>query len=558
MRRLGLTAKISMLFALLGLTAALGLYSAVAGLDDIRRIEREAFADLTLANRAALLSNRVSQAALLSRVDDVSDIKAVERALDALDGAVGQVASASASLWSSMSAQMREGHPTLHPMIRSFLDFQRDVVRMGREVSAEAAIIEASAEAARANVRQISAVTSALSDDLYRSSRLSADRAAAMAASLRAQTIAVAVSIPVGGVLLAVLLLRRYLTRPLRELMATIGAVTSSPEPVAVPHADRQDEIGELGRTVRAFSEARATLVTREAEADIAQRHAAARTDELERIAVGFETRCGALLAEIVALSRPLHCALQDGAVRAEQVSVASGTAAAEVEGAGVDAARISEAAHRLEHVIAQINSEVGRVARAAAHATEDATGAAALVGRLVENSDQIRDVVGLIEAIARQTNLLALNATIEAARAGVNGRGFAVVASEVKALSAQTAAATARIVESIAAVDLALSDAAAAVDGIVASVGAVEHTGEEISSMIASHVELLAGLGETVSRIAGVTGTAAGAMHEIAQANAEAVGQAGHGAKAARELDARIAALSLEAEAFVARLRAA
>ncbi len=125
-------------------------------------------------------------------------------------------------------------------------------------------------------------------------------------------------------------------------------------------------------------------------------------------------------------------------------------------------------------------------------------------IKRLGESSQEIGNIVGLINDIAEQTNILALNASIQASMAGEAGRGFAVVADEVQRLAERATDATRQIETLVRTIQTDTNEAVASMEESTANVvgGAklAENAGEaleEIQSVSKQISELVSGISQ-------------------------------------------------------------
>lgn len=282
----------------------------------------------------------------------------------------------------------------------------------------------------------------------------------------------------VAGFAGALALVHLRVSRPLRNLAATMQNLADA-QPIAdIPSIRQRDEIGNMARSVAVFHRTATERAGLEAQAkagDAARLRRQAKRDELT---AEFNSCIGQVLDTV----RVSVDEMEETARSLNAVATSATSQADEARGAALDAFQnvrsIAAASEQLSQSIADIAERISHTDGVVRSAAEDATRARCNVGNLQGASESIARVVGLIREIAAQTNLLALNATIEAARAGEAGRGFAVVAGEVKLLAQRTAQATDEIAERITAFEGETKGAVEAIETIAYVMGEVaQHT---------------------------------------------------------------------------------
>jgi twitching motility protein PilJ len=202
---------------------------------------------------------------------------------------------------------------------------------------------------------------------------------------------------------------------------------------------------------------------------------------------------------------------INDMAVSIEHVSsnAAESAAVAEraVEIANNGAHVVQDTIHGMDNIRSQIQETSKRIKR------------------LGESSQEIGDIVSLINDIADQTNILSLNAAIQASMAGDAGRGFAVVADEVQRLAERSSAATKQIAALVKTIQTDTNEAVISMEQTTAEVvdGArrAQDAGvalEEIEGVSTSLAELIQNISNAARQQAVTAGTVSNTMNVIQQ----------------------------------------
>ncbi|MBK8189927.1 MAG: cache domain-containing protein [Vampirovibrionales bacterium] len=335
--------------------------------------------------------------------------------------------------------------------------------------------------------------------------------------------------------------------RQLQQVQDAMARLARQDTSVETPGLTRQDEIGEMARSVEAFrqgmieSERRAEegrrlqqeVERQKAEADRlshekAQQteqenerraHVQAKTEELTR---EFDHAMNQLLATLGRTAGNLNDASRALNQTAQETSGQTAVVASATEETSTSVQLVAGAIQQNEAAVNEISSLVRNCTTIVGSTVHEAERTNEKIMNLQQATGQISSILQLISNIANQTNLLALNATIEAASAGEAGRGFTVVANEVKSLASQTKSAVEDIAKHIHAVQNETEASVQAIESILGFIRNINSVTEGIAAAVEEQTATSREITRSVDEAARGANEVAASIQKVAVASGQ------------------------------------
>jgi methyl-accepting chemotaxis protein len=265
--------------------------------------------------------------------------------------------------------------------------------------------------------------------------------------------VSAAVFVPVGIVILIILIYinNKFIFKRLMYMREMLNLVASGDFTVHVKD-DSPDEVGDLSRALNKM---------------------VANVNDAMSVIVDSISSLASTSAELSSNAETIAQGAQEQAEQASTTASAVEEVNSTVVEVAQNAANVSNSAEEASMSVGNGHALVEETRNMMVLISNTITDSAKTVEKLGNSSEQIGQIIQVIDDIADQTNLLALNAAIEAARAGDHGRGFAVVADEVRKLAEKTVNATKEIGSMIEAIQI---DTKGAVEGMSEGVEQVKN----------------------------------------------------------------------------------
>ncbi|MDL2219819.1 methyl-accepting chemotaxis protein [Ruminococcaceae bacterium OttesenSCG-928-O06] len=240
------------------------------------------------------------------------------------------------------------------------------------------------------------------------------------------------------------------------------------------------------------------------------------------------------MFSEINSVSSQVSTASGEIAQGAQSLAQGSTEQASTVEEISASINEINEQANLSSETAVDAAAKGNEITRIAQEGSEKMERMMEAVQQINEASQNIGDVIKVIDNIAFQTNILALNAAVEAARAGQHGKGFAVVADEVRNLASKSADAAketaALISANIEKAELGLSisqDTAESLTQIVEGIQSTSESLQQLAEQSAGSKAATAQVNLAVDQVAQVVQQNSATSEESAAASEEMSSQA-------------------------------